>query len=585
MLVLKKYFSEIIYLLGPDKQKLKYLIILFFVISSLELAGLGLVAPYVAILIDPDSAKSIDFFKDTIPPEILSDKTILATLFGGALVVVFFIKTAFTIFSNYVVTKFSQKQQANLRSVLMKSYQNLSYTIFAQRNSAEYVYNIQNLSEQFSNQVVLVGLRLVSDIIVAIVVTVFLAWNDPYILLLALLVAGIFIFGYDLLFGKKLKDYGVCANNASVSILQNVHEGMEGLKEIRILGKSSYFYEKVKDNSNKYGYCQTMSQVISTSPRYLLELVFILFVVSLAILIISQEKEAAEVLPVLGLYAVASIRLVPIINGLINSLSRLRYGRNAVAILYNDLLSINQARSQEKPKTTTENYSKFKTLTLEKVQFKYPNVGFYSLKSISIKIKAGESIGIIGGSGAGKTTLIDLILGLICPSSGLAKYNNEPLKDQLHNWLKHVAYLPQQVFLIDNTLKANVALGCNDIDERRVISALKKAKVFDFVQELPEGLDTKVGERGVRLSGGQRQRIALARAFYHNRDVLIMDESTSALDDNTEYEIVQEIKQYKGEKTIVAIAHRLSTLQYCDRIYNLQDGEVVSVGSYENFKK
>ena len=234
-------------------------------------------------------------------------------------------------------------------------------------------------------------------------------------------------------------------------------------------------------------------------------------------------------------------------------------------------------------KNKIQDHEKFSSLKLNDVSFKYPGANMYSLKNISLEIKSGDAIGIIGGSGAGKSTLVDLILGLIEPCDGKITYNGVSFGLVLRQWMDRVAYLPQQVFLIDDSLRRNISIGCNDIDENGVIIALKKAKLLDFVERLPDGVETKVGERGVKLSGGQRQRVALARAFYHNRDVLVMDESTSALDSDTEYEIVKEIQKHKGERTIIAIAHRLSTLKYCDHIFELQNGAVVNIGSYKDF--
>jgi len=581
--ILKQYFFEVLYLLGEDRKKLKYLIVLFLGVSLLDLVGLGLVVPYSSLIIDPDSA---GFFNDiAVQINLPQDKSTLIIFFGVVLISVFFIKTIAIVFVQYILTKFSQNQQARLRAVLLESYQNLSYTTFTQRNSADYVYNIHNLAEQFSNQVILVGLKGVSDIVVAIAIISLLAWNEPYILLIITIVFSSFVFGYDLIFGKKLKSYGACANKASTSILKNIHEAMEGLKEIRVLGKSSYFHARLKAAAKDYGYNQTMYHVLSTTPRYLLELIFISCVSFVAILVVFLEKDISGLFPLLGLYALAAMRLLPIVNGLTNSLTRLRYGRDAVSILYKDMFNIENMRNVEELKGAVKDYDRLNLLTLNQVKYKYPNTNKYVLKDISIEIRSGESIGIIGGSGAGKTTLVDLILGLVKPCYGEINYNGMAFDLQLKQWLSQVAYLPQQIFLVDDTLKANVALGCKIIDEDRVRNALKKAKLLNFVEQLSEGIDTEIGERGVRISGGQRQRVALARAFYHNRDILIMDESTSALDPGTEHEIVKEIQKYKGKRTVITIAHRLSTLQHCDRIYELQNGTIVNTGSYSDFTK
>ena len=215
------------------------------------------------------------------------------------------------------------------------------------------------------------------------------------------------------------------------------------------------------------------------------------------------------------------------------------------------------------------------------VKFSYPNTTLIALNNISLEIQSGESIGLIGVSGSGKTTLVDILLGLMSPQQGTIKYNGNPLHDVLSIWRDQVAYMPQEIFLIDDTLKRNIALGVNDenIDDKILELALDQAELKEIVYHLPDGIDTIIGERGVRLSGGQRQRIALARAFYHGRNILVMDEATSALDSETEKEIVDEIQKFKGKKTIIVIAHRSSTIQYCDRIYKLENGSIVKQGS------
>ena len=230
--------------------------------------------------------------------------------------------------------------------------------------------------------------------------------------------------------------------------------------------------------------------------------------------------------------------------------------------------------------STKSTNGEFHKLVLDGIQYFYPESKMPALDQISLRIQEGETVGFIGPSGAGKTTLVDLILGLLKPSKGSLLYNGEELKGSLSRWQSQIAYLPQQVFLIDNTLRNNVALGINDneIDDQLVHESLYNASLKAFVDTLPQGVETKLGERGVRLSGGQRQRVAIARAFYHGRNVLVMDEATSALDHETESEIVEEIKRLKGKKTIIVIAHRLTTVEHCDRIYCLEKGKIVNSG-------
>jgi ABC-type multidrug transport system fused ATPase/permease subunit len=285
---------------------------------------------------------------------------------------------------------------------------------------------------------------------------------------------------------------------------------------------------------------------------------------------------------VLGVFGVAAIRLIPSINQIIGGLMQLSNSRNAVNLLFSDLKSLKtEGHSNRRSRDISQIV--LNSIDLKKVSYTYPGTNHKVLNNISMSINSGESIGIIGKSGSGKTTLINLLLGFLDADNGELLVNNELINTNIDAWRDLVAYLPQQIFLTDDSIKANIALGVekHKIDNKKVIQALEKSKLSTFVQSLPDGVDTILGERGKRLSGGQRQRIALARSFYHNRDVLIMDESTSALDNETEAEVVEEIRRLKGSKTVIVIAHRLTTLRYCDRIYRLEKGRIVEHGSYK----
>jgi ABC-type multidrug transport system fused ATPase/permease subunit len=291
-----------------------------------------------------------------------------------------------------------------------------------------------------------------------------------------------------------------------------------------------------------------------------------------------------EFIPTIGVFGVAALRLKPTANSLASSLITFRFYRDSVRRLTADMQGVERLVS---PVNATSSLGKtidpFEELTLNNVSFTYQGMSQNALQNISLRVSKGEALGLIGPSGSGKTTLVDLLLGLLEPQSGKVKCNGFPLWEVLSDWRAQVAYLPQQVFLIDNTLRCNVALGEteSEIEESRLQEALRQARLSELVEQLPQGVNTILGERGVRLSGGQRQRIALARAFYHGRSVLVMDEATSALDNETEREIVEEIKRLKGQKTMIVIAHRLTTVQHCDRIYRLEQGRIIEEGTPE----
>jgi ATP-binding cassette, subfamily B, bacterial PglK len=335
--------------------------------------------------------------------------------------------------------------------------------------------------------------------------------------------------------------------------------------------------------TKKLSYFQTQEMVIHTAPRFLMELLMIIFIVTLVLGTLYSGQSLQILIPTLAMFGVAALRLLPIANMLSGSLASIRFERDAISRLFTEVSKLDKSERFNSKRIVQGSIKPFETIVLDSISFRYPGISEDALKKVSLEIKSGESIGLIGTSGSGKTTMVDVLLGLLEPHEGETLYNDRSIKESLGEWLSHVAYLPQQVFLIDDTLRNNVALGCvnDEIDVNRVDDALKKARLTDLVKKLPLGIETVLGERGVRLSGGQRQRVALARAFYHERNVLVMDEATSALDKETESEIVDEIRRLKGDKTMIVIAHRLSTVADCDRIYRLDSGQIVEQGTPE----
>ena len=579
---MKLFLSQVLYLLGEDKNKLPLLILYFIIASILELIGISLIGPYIGLLVDVNGQN--DAIVSLIDRMGLpKEKTSLLILGGCALLIVFAIKTIFSIWINKILVQFSESQHVRLKSVLMSAYQSIPYLEYTNRNSAEYIYSIYKLTGQYYGQALVPLLRLTSDGIVVLFIIIFLALQNPKtlsVLVSLLIIVGFF---YDYFFRKKMDDYGAEINQAAEATIKSVNEGIRGLKEVRILGKEDYFHQKVVKNVSRQALFAVKSGLVSLSLRYLLELVMIIFVVFLVTASLLFGADFDSILPTLSIFAVASLRLFPSINILMQSIMLMRLGRDSVSRLYVDLKNRKRAdrmvvaASQDDP-----NYEEFDMLTLNKVCFSYPNSTYDALHNISLQIQACESIGFIGASGSGKTTLLDTLLGLFTHHKGTIEYNGRMLNVDLNEWRSQVAYIPQQAFLIDDSLRRNVALGVNDkeIDDYKLYEALRQAKLLDLVETLPKGVETILGERGIRFSGGQRQRVALARAFYNRKNVLIMDEATSALDNATEAEIVDELRELKGKKTIVVIAHRLTTLKHCDRIYELKNGKIIREGTY-----
>jgi ABC-type multidrug transport system fused ATPase/permease subunit len=579
---MKLFLKQVLHLLDQDKKKLPLMVIIFLISSVFDLIGIGLIGPYIALLAD------VDVFSGVVGNLVYflglpEEKEALLITISYILLSVFIVKTIFSIWINKIIVQFSERQHVRLISFLMSSYQSLPYIEYIKRNSSEYVYSIHQLSNQYANHVVSPLLRMASDGIVVTAIIIFLAQQSPEALTLLVGLLAIVMFLYNSIFRKRMSYYGEQCNLVSAAIMQEVSEGMEGLKEIRILGKEQYFYNNVKKESDMLAFFAVKSSVLSMSLRYLLELTMMVFVIFLVLGALFLDRSEDLLLPTLSVFGVAALRLFPAVNTFMQSLMQMHYGRNSVSTLFNDVTDIKESVkihiNTSQPMQVNE---EFQTLSLNQVCFFYPDSKHNALDDISLKIHVGESIGFIGPSGSGKTTLLDTLLGLLEPQKGCIEFNGRNIKNNLKEWQSKVAYIPQQVFLIDGSLRENVALGLNEneIDEDKLLESLRQARLMDLVEKLPQGVNTILGERGIRFSGGQRQRVALARAFYHGRNILVMDEATSALDNATEKEIVTEIERLKGEKTTIVIAHRLTTLKHCDRIYKLQDGKIVNMGSY-----
>ena len=579
---MKQYLREICFLAGEDKKKLRIIFFLFLIQAQLELLGIGLIAPYISLVVAfEDSLETFGFLISFF--DLPSNRLSLLSILGAFLITTFACKAVVAYFVNSRIINFVQDKRVDLSQRLMRTYQSLPYVEYTSRNSSEYIHRIQNLTYQYSDQVLAPLMRLLSDGVVAFVILVFLGYYNLYALFLLIFLLLTIIGSYDLGTKRQAKENGILSNSHATAMVKYINEGIGGLKEVRILGKEDYFYQKVLRSAQDFATTAKKVQLLAVLPKFLLELVLIIFVVSIVVISSASNTEPSLLISTLGVFGVASIRLLPIANLVSSSIVSIRYARDSVSLLFGDCQRCN-GEAESSPESIVLKSKAFQKLSLSNICYKYPGAKELSLNDINIDIKVGETIGIIGPSGSGKTTLIDLILGLLAPSAGFLNVNSEGLTNRhtLEMWRNQIAYLPQQVFITDSTLRNNVALGINDdeIDDVKIHAALKKASLTKLVNMLPDGINTAMGERGVRISGGQAQRVALARAFYHGREILVMDESTSALDNATEKEIIKEIDSLKGTVTMLVIAHRLTTLQNCDTIYVMQDGKIVKSGTY-----
>lgn len=544
----------------------------------MEMLGIGLVAPYIALLLNPQSIgggsllTAINFFK-------LNEQEVILIM-GIVLIFTFIAKTLISIVVNSKIIRFGQSQGSAVQLKLMKNYQSMPYVDYMNRNSAEYVYAITTLSGQFTT--VLQGfLRACGDVFIVILIVFFLAYKNLIGTTIFIGIACFAIVLYDIFFRSRLHESGERINLASKELMASVREGLLGIKEVRVFGLDKFFYSRARVSSQNFASYNSEYLIIAGMPKLFMELILIVFLVLFIAISLNSGVNSEYLFSTLGIFGLAAIRLLPSANSFVNNLTLLRYSKDAMNKLYEDVKSANYleaAHGISAPSKTLADpaVQKFTILEMRNVCFSYPSTDLKALNKISMKIKRGQLIGIIGKSGSGKTTLINIILGLLSPSSGSILINGNPLASVHQGLRDRVAYLPQDTFLIDGSLRQNIALGVDDnlIDSNILEEAVRKAQLEEFVSMQPDGLDVLVGEGGIKISGGQRQRIALARAFYHGREVLVMDEATSALDIETESEVVEEIKNLKGKITIILIAHRLSTLRDCDVIYQIENGTI-----------
>ena len=579
----RRNLSDMLFLLGDEKRKLPFILATFLVVSLLDLVGVGLVGSYITLFTQPKGSElaflkpilsRLDFFEDD------QGKTMLAL--GFILVFVFVLKAVVGLFVQRIIFRFCLRRMAELRTSAIEAIQRMPYSRFLQRNSSEYVQTVINYVGQYTASLRYI-LTLMSEGTVALVLFLLLSWVSGFALALVMAIGVVMIVGYDKIFRHKITRAGRTLNVGNQLTIRGIQEQAAGFKEIRILGRESYFLDQVRRGSWLVAHSNNLILLIQAIPRYLVEVAIITFVVSLVAIMVLQGQSIESTYPVIGMLAVALLRLGPITNLIMTAIASLRSNRPGIKLLRQEFDYLGQVPLQEQIDLTTKT-SRFASLELKNVSFTYDNSPSPALRNITMSIVAGESIGLVGPSGSGKTTVVDVILGLLVNQSGALFYNGAPLHESLESWRRNVAYLPQEVFMIDDSLRHNISLGGvnGDLDSENQKKAIMQAQLSDLISELPDGVDTQLGEQGIRLSGGQRQRVALARAFYHQREVLVLDEATSALDTETEREIVDEIQRLKGNVTMIVIAHRLSTLQHCDRIYKLERGEIIGVGSYKD---
>ena len=570
-----------------DKALILFMMLLIFISSCLEVLGIGIILPYLAILLDSKKVLTLPFMSDiysTLEDVGLVDGITHFLIFSTFLVIVFYwLKNIFFIFSLRYQVRFNYTLYTRMSSDLLHYYLKESYLQHANRNTGDVIRNVNQQTLDLIQGFLFPILLLVTETLVVLLLLAFLIAINPIATLYVFALIGICVTGIFYYSRAKLQKSGeVVARNRSVSN-KAVLQSLGSFKTTKMLGKEAFFVNSFNNAVQQMSIANQYLDLTQSLPRFFLETSIVTVMMSLAMILLYQGQPSGELILMLSVFGLAGIRLLPSMNRILNSLNSIKYMQGILKDVIGDIVSANKTNNTvQVNKSSRTNEFVFESLTLENINFNYvPNTPV--LKNISLMIERNQSIGFVGHSGSGKSTLVDIMLGLLSHNIGNIVINGMDIGDVLPEWQRSVGYIPQDIYLIDDTIKANIAFGIkqDDIDYDQVMTVLEVAQLHELVCSLPNGMETVIGERGLKLSGGQRQRIGIARALYHNPQILVMDEATAALDNVTEKAFIRAINNLKGKKTLIMIAHRITTVKNCDIIYVMEQGLIVEKGNYQ----
>ena len=556
-----------------ERRSLSGVFILILIGTILETLSVGLMIPVLSVIASDE--RKISLFFLTIEPSF--NKTQLIQLAVGFMLAVYVVKNVFLAVSTWIQRGFLTRVTSRIAARMLEVYIRQPYAFHLRKNSSSLIRNTQDA------QLIVAGgiepmLTILTEGLIALALFSVLVAIEPLgtICVIGVLLGATFVF--QRFFDQKLQRWGTLRQIQKGAIIQTIQQGLGAVKDVQVLGREDWFVDEHRERQALDANLLRRINTVQAIPRLWLEVMAIAGLVGLVVIMLATGKEIDRIIPTVGLFAATSFKVLPSINKLVNSRQTLKVSRSTIETIHHDLdLPVAMSRS------TVNSGFQFKSVVVEHLDFKYEQSESLVLSSINLKILSGEAVGFVGQSGSGKSTLIDIMLGLLHPQSGSVFINGQLIEDVKQSWQKAIGYIPQTIFLMDDSLRRNIAIGIADkeIDELAITEALKSAQLEEFVASLPDGLDTVVGERGVRLSGGQRQRIGIARALYHRPSVLVLDEATSSLDTETEHGVMQAVQALQGDKTVIIVAHRLSTVEYCDRLYRLDAGRIVDEGTFD----
>lgn len=573
-----------IYRLLPDGDlfKLVTLFGMMILASLLALVGVGTVPVFVAAVIDSERVFNYPVVGEFLEMINVTTPYRLA-LFGAAvLFTIYLLKNLFMVLYNYLNSKYMMNRVLYLQNRIFKAYMSSPYTFFISRNSSELLRNINSEVNKIIEGTLRPALTISLNGIMTIVIIGGLVVVEPLITGIGILLFGGFSYLFLRMTKKKISFYGSESLAHRRSMTKAILEGLQGFKDAKVLKREMYFLNEYDNHAKTHRSYDLKRSVLNSLPRQILEMISLTGILFIAVMLVLQEREMTSIVPMIALFGAAVMKIRPSIFAIIDDINRLRYNFYSVDAVYEDLDYLENRKYRLSDVREDQKLSLKKEIRIENLEFSYPNERKPAVRNINLTIPKNRAAAFVGPSGVGKTTLVDVILGLLEPQKGKITVDGNDIFENLDAWQKNIGYIPQFIYLLDDTIRRNICFGIPDeeVDEERLLTAIETAQLGDLIESLDNGEDTIVGERGIRLSGGQRQRIGIARALYNNPQVLIMDEATSALDNITEKILIRAIERLRGDKTIIMIAHRLTTVRNCDTIYMMKDGGIVGEGPY-----
>lgn len=551
-----------------QNRKCFFVCLSMFFCALMETIGIGLIFPFITLINDNDFLMQHDQIAKYVSYLGVNNHIDFIIFMAFVLVCVYILKNMFIAFVYHIQINFSINLQTFFLNNLLKNYICKPYDFFLETNSSVIQRNINNCVPECFSYILVSIFQLFTEILTGLLIFFMLVYVDAFTSIILAFVLSCILYIIIKTFRRIISKKGFLKTKYNEEMYKWIGQSIGAVKETRILQREKYFLDKFKDVSTRYGEITKSYQFANQIPRLFIEIIAVVGLLSLVLTKLFFGYSPKDILPIMGLLAMAAFRLMPSANRIIVLYNGIRFSLPCLDLVYDDFIDIKQKVLLGKSKNSNIVNSKmvfYNSLEVRNVEYAYSG-NKKVLSGINLKIPKGKFIGFIGSSGAGKTTFINILLGLLPPTSGAIFVDGVNIASNIRGWQSNISYVPQNIYLIDGSIKENIAFGVKneDVDDKLIASVLESVELFDFVNALPNGVDTRVGEGGTRLSGGQRQRIGLARALYSKPNVLVLDEATSALDSETEKKIMKTILKLKGKITIISVAHRLSTLDECD---------------------